>query len=397
MQFRILLFALLVVLASCARAPLKGQENAMRRTSPPELSDDLPVESLLAAVTAQIKFFEKWPGDSKPFVFGEVSLKREDYLSGLKRFVELGRTSASPAVFLERVKEEFDFYEVYGQKSWGEVFVTSYFEPVIPGSLKATPRFSQPLYQTPDDLLSIDLAAFDPRLEQQRKFRGRLVGKAIMPYFSRREIDSNKSLKGRKLEICWVDPIDAFFLQVQGSGTIELEDRRQLRVNYAEKNGHPYESLSNHLKSRIPLEQMNMHTIEAFLRSLPASEAREYLERNPSYVFFRTSQERAVTYLGIEATDGRTIATDPRYFPKGALAFLHFEKPVFNPPESLVPSTTEPAARFVLDQDIGGAIQGPGRVDLFWGRGADAKRFAGAMKFPGKLYYLVPKTGRPRS
>jgi membrane-bound lytic murein transglycosylase A len=115
------------------------------------------------------------------------------------------------------------------------------------------------------------------------------------------------------------------------------------------------------------------------------------LNRNPSYVFFREGGESAVTFLGVSASDGRTIATDPAFFSKGALAFLIFDRPVFDDDQALVPARTERVSRFVLDQDIGGAITGPGRADLFWGRGKTAGRMAGAVKSTGRLYYLGPR------
>src|SRR5690606_20192400 len=152
-----------------------------------------------------------------------------------------------------------------------------------------------------------------------------------------------------------------------------------------------YEPVGKFLRDRLAPEDLNLHGIEAYLRSLPPKELQDYLNRNPSYVFFQKLDRSALTYLGIPATDGRTIATDRRYFPKGALAFLSFDKPRFDPPDSLrVAEEGEPVSRFVLDQDIGGAITGGGRVDLFWGRGPEAKKFAGVMKTTGRLLYLVP-------
>lgn len=364
----------------------------MRRSSPPELRDDLPIPALLDAVDAQIRFLEKDPS-SRGFVFGDRSLTKAEYLAGLRRFERLGREKgADPGEFFRSVREEFEFFEVYGQKEWGDVFITSYFEPRIPGSERPTARLTQPLYGMPDDMISLDLGLWGERFAGTRKLRGRLDGKALIPYYSREQIDAGAALKGRKLELCWVDPIDAFFLQIQGSGTVELPDGKLLRLNYAEKNGQPYESISKYLRGVIPPEQMNLHTIEAYLRKLPREEMQRILNLNPSYVFFKPLEESALTYLGVPATDGRTIATDAGFFPKGALAFLSFEKPRFTAPGELVPAGGEPVARFVLDQDIGGDIRGPGRVDLFWGRGMEAKLYAGAMKNRGRLYYLVPKT-----
>lgn len=365
----------------------------MRPVSAPdlaELKDDLPLEPLLAAIETQIKQLESVPNYSN-FQFGERSIPKADYIAGLKRFVELGRTNADKNRFYEAVENEFQFYEVYGDREWGDVFITSYFEPLIKGSKKKTKTLTQPLYGQPKDLVAVDLTLFDEKFSGERKYRGRIENGKLLPYYSREDIDVKGALNGKKLELYWVDPVDSFMLQVQGSGTIDLGNGKFVRVGYADKNGHRYESVGKFFKGIIPPEQLTLHTIEAYLRSLPPEEMQQYLNYNPSYVFFKEMDKPAITYMGVSATDGRTIATDPKYFPKGALGFLVSTKPKFDTPEATVPGSWEPLSRFVLDQDIGGAITGGGRLDLFWGRGDEAKRNAGVMKQRGKLYYIAPK------
>lgn len=380
---------ILLLFVSCARAPLKSKDQAMRKISAPMIQDDLPLEPLLKATENEIQYLEKSSTISE-FVFGEERFSREEYLKGLYRFIELGR-SMKPESFYKTIASEFDFYEVYGQSNWGDAFITSYFEPVIKGSLKKTETFSTPLYQVPNDLVNLDLALFDSRFELKRKLRGRVEKNSFIPYFSREEIDAKGSLNGRKLEICWIDPIDAFFLHIQGSGTVDLGNGKYLYINYADKNGHEYEPIGKFLLEHIPLSQMSLQTIEKYLRNLPKDKLQSYLNKNPSYVFFRNSENHAITDLGVPATGGRTIATDKRFFPKGALALLSFNKPIFANSEDSVPSSFQPVTRFVLDQDLGGVITGGGRVDLFWGQGDQSKRFAGIIKQTGKLYYVAPK------
>jgi membrane-bound lytic murein transglycosylase A len=163
-------------------------------------------------------------------------------------------------------------------------------------------------------------------------------------------------------------------------------------MNFADKNGHPYESLGRILREKFPPGTVNLHTLERELRSLPEAEREAFLDKNPSYVFFRVSTESATTTLGAEATEGRTIATDARWFPKGALAYLEFPKPRFSSNDALIPEAEgDPVSRLVMDQDTGGAILGGGRLDLFWGRGAQAQRYAGVMQHTGKLWYLIPR------
>jgi membrane-bound lytic murein transglycosylase A len=365
----------------------------MRPAYAPRLCDDQSRDSLILALNSQINFLARtaaWP-DLK---FGPRRVSRAAYARALGDLVQLAQNEPDPAKFSEGLKQRFDFFEVYGDRRWGDAFVTSYFEPEIQGALKPTERFSQPLYRTPPDLLSLDLEKFDAKYKGERKLRARVSDNQVVPYFSRRDIDRDFKLKGQKLEICWVDPIDAFFLQVQGSGTVVLPDGQKLYLNYAEKNGLNYEALGRIIKAKYPALPSNLNSIEAFLRSLPLEERNVYLDQNPSYVFFRLADVRATTASGEPAQPGRTIATDPRFFPKGALAFLSFEAPEFGTADAPQPDRFVPAGRLVVDQDTGGAIKGPGRVDLFWGRGPEAKRFAGAVQGWGRLYYLVPKESK---
>lgn len=387
---RIGLILIACLFASCARAPLKSVDQAMRLSSPPALEDDLPIDSLLIAMDRQIAILEKNP--SATLRFGAKTLTASQYAAGLRHFIDLAQTIPSRPELFQAIARDFDFYEVYGRDRWGDVFMTAYYEAWIPGSKTESARFSQPIYSTPADLVSLNLGLFDSRYSDDRKLRGRLQGKAFLPYYSREEIDSKKLLQGKGLEICWVDPVDAFFLQVQGSGVVQLENGDRLVLNYAEKNGYRYKSLGNFLRDRIPADQLNLSSIENYLKKLTPSERQALFNRNPSYVFFRASDQSAMTYFGAPATDGRTIATDPKLFPKGTLAFLVGTQPKFSGPDLSQPSEFVPMSRFVLDQDIGGAIQGPGRLDLFWGRGEEAKRSAGFIKQHGTLYYLVPKS-----
>lgn len=377
----------------CARAPLKGPENAMRAVSAPDLAalkDDLPFEPFLTAIETQVKYLEGTP-NSKNFTFGERVISKDEYLAGLKRFVELGRSIPNQEDFFRAVEDEFQFYEVYGDPEWGDIFMTSYYEPIIKAAKKRTKTLTQPLYMNPTDLVMVDLSVLDPKFAGEKRYRARVENGKLQLYFTREEIDSKQALKGKKLELYWVDPVDAFVLQIQGSGTLDLGRGKIVRVGYAEQNGHRYEAVGKFFKTVIPPDEITLHTIETYLRSLPKEEMQQYLNYNPSYVFFREMDRPAITMLGVSATDGRTIATDAKYFPKGALGFLVSTKPKFDAQDSTVASSFEPMARFVLDQDVGGAIKGGGRLDLFWGRGAEAKRSAGVMKQRGTLYYIAPR------
>ncbi len=220
-----------------------------------------------------------------------------------------------------------------------------------------------------------------------------MLNDRVLPYFSREDIDGKNVLTGRSLELCYVDPVDAFFLHIQGSGTVTLSDGSQLYLNYAEKNGLRYEAVGKFLREKIAPLPITMQRVESALRTMSTQERNQILFRNPSYVFFRTNTERAVTSLGVPATPGRTIAADPKFAPKGALALVTFPKPVFAAGHETRPdpTTKQQVSRLVLDQDSGGAITGTARIDLFWGRGDDAKRHAGVVQERAQMLYLLPK------
>lgn len=429
-------FSIVVVISlnACVRAPIKSADQALRVTKDQiEFNDDLPLSSLAQGLSANIKRLKEL-GEA-PLYFGPKKISAENYAICLEHLLTnlFLTSSGSPTPvpdgwennqfftlkelsgerFRAALKSDFEVYEIYGRKKWGEVFLTSYYEPIIEGSKIATPRFNQPIYGVPDDLVEIDLGEFlkvrpslsaikDLTLEQRSQaqiLRARLAddtkdpknSKKIVPYYSRAEITSGNQLKGKARVLAWIDRIDAFFLEIQGSGVVRFEDKSELPVGYAAQNGHPYTAIGKHLFHVIPREKMSIQTIENHLRTLSGAEADKIMNLNSSYVFFRRNEKGGVTFFGTNLVEGRSIATDQTYFPKGALAFLEFEKPVFNSPAEIEPSRWQKTTRFVLDQDTGGAIRGADRLDLYWGRGANAKQAAGVVKNFGRLVYFFPK------
>ncbi|MCB0422599.1 MAG: MltA domain-containing protein, partial [Bdellovibrionales bacterium] len=380
--------------------------------------DDLAGEGLADAIRANIKILKLKESPEATLQFGPRTLLLKTYIRSLeellaqfdnasKSILQKGGVSSFES-WKEFLENNFEPYEIYGQKKWGDVFMTSYYVPIIEGSLRKTQRFTQPLYGVPSDMVKVEIGEFarvnkaleslnGEVLEQKSPspiLRGRLIKSSsmsapyrVVPYFDRKEIDQDNNLQGRKLELVWVDPIEAFFLQIQGSGIVELPGKKQISIGYASQNGHPYVPIGKFLLDRIPKDQMSLQSIERELRKMNPEEMQSLLNQNPSYVFFRKLKSEAIAYLGTEVVDGRTIATDTKYFPKGALAYLEFEKPQFSNSEDTVPDSWQNSSRFVLDQDTGGAIRGPGRLDLFWGKGKEARQVAGVMKNWGRLYY----------
>jgi len=194
-----------------------------------------------------------------------------------------------------------------------------------------------------------------------------------------------------------VDPIVAFVLQTEGGGTVELDDGTRLRLDHGGTNEQPHVAIGRLLTDKIPRERMSMHAIESYLRTLPESEMRAILEKNPRYAFFKPRPEPGAfrwtgpaTSIGMPAAAGRSVAIDPRLVPMGTLLLLESEKPRFEGPADHLPSGWERFSRVVLAHDTGGGIQGA-RIDLYWGEGREAERNAGVMKQPGRLYHLIPR------
>lgn len=275
-------------------------------------------------------------------------------------------------------------YAVNGDGSREDGLITGYYEPLLRGHTRKTGRYRYPLYKRPPDLLTVDLSSLYPELDG-RPVRGRLLGRRVVPYYSRAEIENGQvPLAG--LEIAWVDdPVDLFFLHIQGSGRVRLNDGRELAVGYTDQNGHPYESIGRELirRGEIKPEDISLHSIKEWLATHP-DEIETLLNTNPSYIFFDVRDEKLSGPLGslnVPLTPGRSVAVDRRYIPLGSPVWLDTTLPQ-DPPR--------PYRRLMFAQDTGGAIKGPVRADVFFGRGDEAEMLAGNMKQQGRLYVLMP-------
>jgi membrane-bound lytic murein transglycosylase A len=303
---------------------------------------------------------------------------------------EILSVSVSDAAAQQRFfKTHFTPYRLANADGSRTGLVTGYYEPLLQGSRKRTARFRFPLYAPPPDLVAVDLVELNPELKDKR-MRGRVVatprGNKVVPYYARAEI-TNGTAPVKGLEIAWVeDPVELFFLQVQGSGRIRLPDGAVMRVGYADHNGHPYRSIGRWLVDLGALtpDQASMQSIKAWVKRNPERTS-ELLNQNPAYVFFRElppapADEGPPGSLGVPLTAGRSLAVDPRSIPLGAPVFL----------ATTWPLSARPLQRLMLAQDTGSAIRGAVRADFFWGFGADAAEQAGRMKQPGSLWLLWP-------
>ncbi|WP_163372393.1 murein transglycosylase A [Endozoicomonas acroporae] len=253
---------------------------------------------------------------------------------------------------------------------------TAYYSPVIPGSLKPSEDYPIPLLKLPHDLVKVRLADFGlsgPGLV------GRVEKGFLKPYGSRAEINQ-QTAKASDVLLWLSSPVDKFFLQIQGSGNVELPDGNIIHVGYAGNNGHNYVAIGRILKQQGELEEVSMQTIQSWLENHP--DQREWLlNQNPRYIFFSFSEEGAITAQGVPAAPKRTLAVDPSYIPLGLPVWL----------DTRLTATGEKFQQLMVAQDTGSAIKGPVRGDIYMGAGNDAALIAGPQQEPGKLYVLIPR------
>jgi len=291
--------------------------------------------------------------------------------------------------FLEQRLQPYRVWRVTGRERASTGLITGYYEPLLHGSRERSEQFATPLYSRPDDLLIVDLASLYPELKGKR-VRGRVEGNKVVPYYSRAASRDAPALIGH--EIVWIDDVlDAFSLEIQGSGRVQLTTGEVIRLQYEDQNGHPYRSIGKYLADQgiMTIDQVNMPAIRAWLAANP-QRLHEVLDSNPSVVFFREAplDDPAIGpkgALGVPLTAGRSIAIDPKFLRLGAPMFLSTTAPV----------TGLPLQRLVVAQDTGGAINGPVRADLFFGFGGEAGAQAGTMKYDGEMWLLWPKDAQP--
>ena len=333
-----------------------------------DLNDDLDFASLELAIDRSVQYYEG-SGQNSVYRMADKLIGTKQLKESLLAFRQIIKNHTSNEEKKNQIRQEFDIYRAAGDDEYGGVLFTGYYEPLLEGSLTPTDKYKYPLYKSPPDIMMKAISKNETKISRMKN------GEAV-PYYTRREIDIEGVLKGRELELAWVaDAVELFTLHIQGSGKIKLEDGRILTVSYAQNNGRPFRIIT-------------YRTVKNFLKSKKEQELFEILSYNERYIFFRFVEE-PIGSLGQPVTPDRTIATDPDYFPQGALAFIRLHKPVFDTEGNI--KERVPFSRFVLNQDKGSAIKGPGRVDLFCGFGANAQSTAGSLKEKGELYFLIKK------
>lgn len=345
--------------------------------------DDQDFELLPEAVEASLGYYKRLRKTYK-FNYAGTVYTAQEMIDSMNLFLKILENYEGDERLIQ-IQKNFQFYESKNED--GRAFFTGYYEPVLEGSLERTKDYPTPLYAMPTDIISADLGAFHDDLKGKR-LTGKLKGKRLVPFDSRAQIAYRHTLKGRAEELLYLkNHIELFFLQIQGSGLVLLPDGTLQRVNYAGQNGHSYRAIGALLTDHIPLEEMSLQSIKAYLYSHP-KEVRQILNHNPSYTFFRLVENGPLGNIEVPLTAGRSIAMDRKLLPRGGLAFIDTIYPPLNEAEQEEPN---PLKRFMVVQDTGGAIRGQGRADIFWGHGKEAELVAGHMKQHGRIMILVAK------
>lgn len=350
-------------------------------TDLPGWSEDAVAEALPAFLESCSDF------DHKP---GQQSIGGDGYAGTAADWHAVCRAAAAVPAGDEAAARAFfeDHFTPWSASDLGEEtgLFTGYYEPTLEGSRRRGGTYQVPLYARPPELVTVDLGEFRDDLTG-RRVAGRVVDGRLVPMPDRRDIDTG-ALDARGLEVVWVDdPVDAFFLHIQGSGLVRLEDGSELRVGYAGQNGHPYRAIGRDLVERghMELDEVSMQSIRGWLEAHP-EEADEIMALNASYVFFRRLGGAApLGAQGVELTPRRSLAVDRKYHPLGVPVWLDASAPAADGGDDLT------LRRLLIAQDTGGAIRGPVRGDVFWGPGDEAAEIAGRMRHEGRMWVLLPR------
>ncbi|MEN8222877.1 MAG: MltA domain-containing protein [Acidobacteriota bacterium] len=399
MKKKNIIIIILILLLVCVSGWLLLKKKEVQWTSENSLnsseliisSDTGNIDDLITAIDQSLLYYSKIDPETE-FSFGKKWCSASDMRLCLEDFKEKITRFGLSEKFFEYLNKNYAIF----RSASDEFLLTGYFEASLSGSREKDEEFRFPVYKKPDDLVQILLSEFT--LFSKAKglpfiLRGRLdEDNKITPYFSRGEIDENKMLANRGLELLWVnDNIDLFFLHIQGSALVNLSNNEEIRINYADTNGHPYRAIGKVLveKGICEYKDLSMQYIEKYLREHPA-EVNDIFNYNPSYIFFREVDDGPVGSLGVNVTKYRSIATDKYIFPKGAICYIETSLPDFD--KNWNGSGEKKFSAFVLNQDTGGAIRSPSRADLFTGNGENSELVAGHLKSNGSLYFLIKKS-----
>jgi membrane-bound lytic murein transglycosylase A len=300
-----------------------------------------------------------------------------------------GLTTSDPAELRAWFESRFKPWQLVNPDGSRSGLITGYYEPVLKGSRTRNQPYLYPAFGPPDDLVVVELGDLYPELKHMR-LRGRLEGRRLIPYWSRADWTQQEGERSPEALLWLDDALDFFFMQIQGSGQVQLDDGTRIRLGYADQNGHPYRSIGKWLidQGEIKTEQASMQGIKNWAKGHPGR-VQELMNANPSLVFFRELPVEGAGppgAMGLALTPERSIAVDPRNVPLGAPVWL----------ATTWPNEERPLQRLMLAQDTGGAIRGVVRADFYWGSGPEAGSSAGKMRQKGLMWVLMPQDYAPK-
>jgi membrane-bound lytic murein transglycosylase A len=408
--------AIIIVLIGMSLAGAVGCKAKQVAQAPPDYSRKLaPGESALRLITDPARMpdlgaayrnyhdYEQWQLDeaikhsltwfaapsSKQF-FPFEGVTHEQARASLIAFQQLLQSAGDQASFVEELKRQFNIYESVGYNGEGIVLFTGYYSPIFKGSKTRTAHFQYPLYKRPADLVS------DPRTG--KPLGRKTQGGSVVPYYTRREIEQSNPSMFNGQELVWMeDPLSVYIVHVNGSAKLRLQDGSEMYVGYAGKTDRPYVGLGKSMvdEGLLKPDELNLPAIRKVYDKNP-QRVLELINRNESYVFFTEypPEKWPCGSLGVKVSDESTLATDKSIYPRGGLVMVDTQQVTLS-------AGKKRFQRFLLDQDTGGAIQAPGRADIYMGRGATAEILAGGQYAEGRLYYMflkpqfVPQYGGP--
>jgi membrane-bound lytic murein transglycosylase A len=389
----------LVAVGGCTQLPVDRESRAdacaipaacpVCPVCPPVVPPKPPEKPLQAAEWSELP---GWNDDDPGIVFGALlascrSLERQAQwqpICNSARSVD-DKSAAALRSWFEAQFRPWALVNPDGSRSG---LITGYYEPILKGSRQQSRGYAHPVFGPPEDMIVVELAELYPELKHLR-LRGRIEGRKLVPYYSRAEWTPQESKRSPEA-LLWIDdPIDFFFMQIQGSGQVQLADGSRVRLNYADQTGHPYRSIGRWLIERgeLKAEQASMQGIKNWAKANPSRLA-ELLNANPSLVFFRelpVEGSGPQGAMGLALTPERSLAVDPRHVPLGAPIWLATTRP----------NSEQALTRLMLGQDTGGAIRGVVRADFYWGSGSDAGNQAGKMRQQGRMWVLMPRGFEP--
>jgi len=356
-------------------------------TSYPIFRDDMDFEFLALAIRRNLSYLKRLD-PQKVFYYGPHQFTCRQVLHCQEAFLDLISKRLTPDQLNKEIRMRFRIYRASGRAGNKKILFTAYHEPVFDASLTPDDTFRYPLYRKPGDLLRLDLSPFDEKLRGE-SIVVRIRDNRVLPYFTRYQIETEKVLEGKDLEIAWLkNPIDVHLLHIEGCGRLRLPHGKTIFVSYQASNGLPYRSFGRYLleKGFLAPAQMSIENIRRFLSNHPGI-LHNVLNHNDSYIFFQKVKQGSLGSINVPLTIGRSLALDARLFPRGALAFISCRKPFVNS-QGQVTGWTQ-FSRFVLNQDTGSAIKGAGRADLFFGSGPYAEAAAWNLRHYGDLHVLM--------